>query len=111
MRNKGKKCGKRILSAGLAAAVCATGFQLSPLLDGRTVKAQEAEYQKQLEETKVEVEEERTEDTTSYELADGTRQLVIHSSEVRYEDANGELVDYDPTLTEIKEKQLSLIHI
>ncbi len=105
MRNKGKKCGKRILSAGLAAAVCATGFQLSPLLDGRTVKAQEAEYQKQLEETKVEVEEERTEDTTSYELADGTRQLVIHSSEVRYEDANGELVDYDPTLTEIKEKQ------
>ena len=36
-------------------------FQLSPLLDGRPVKAQEAEYQKQLEETKVEVEEERAE--------------------------------------------------
>ena len=30
---------------------------------------------------------------------------MIHSGEVRYEDAKGELVDYDPTLTEIKEKQ------
>lgn len=45
---------------------------------------------------------ERTTDTTTYDLGNGKIQTVYHGSDVRFEDEDGTLVDYDPALVEIR---------
>ncbi|MDY3010718.1 MAG: DNRLRE domain-containing protein, partial [Clostridiales Family XIII bacterium] len=49
------------------------------------------------------IEEEKTTDTTTYDLGGGEKMTVFHGGEVRYEDEKGELVDYDPSLVKIKD--------
>lgn len=51
-----------------------------------------------------EIEEERTENTTTYQLANGQKKVVFHGENVRFENEKKELVDYDASLTKIKEK-------
>ena len=96
---------KKLLAASLAAAVCFTGLNFSPLLQSREVKAAELQQEEWLEETKVELPEERTEDTTTFQLQDGTKELVLYSDAVRFENEKGELVDYDATLTEVTDQK------
>lgn len=96
-----KRYTTRSIGLGLAAAICVTGINVTPLLEGREALAKEAAYEEQLEETKTEIEEERTEDTTTYQLADGSKELVVHAGNVRYKNEAGELVDYDPTLKKV----------
>ena len=50
---------------------------------------------------------EKTTDTTTYDLGDGKSQTVYHGSDVRFEDEDGSLIDYDPKLVEIKEEATS----
>lgn len=45
----------------------------------------------------------KTEDTTTYKLSDGSNMTVFHAENVRFEDENGNLVDYDPVLVRIGE--------
>ena len=40
----------------------------------------------------------RTEDTTTYDLGEGEKMTVFHGGQVRYEDEEGKLVDYDRSL-------------
>lgn len=44
----------------------------------------------------------RTEDTTTYDLGEGEKMTVFHGGQVRYEDEEGELIDYDRSLVKIK---------
>ncbi len=44
----------------------------------------------------------RTEDTTTYDLGEGEKMTVFHGGQVRYEDEEGKLVDYDRSLVKIK---------
>ena len=44
----------------------------------------------------------RTEDTTTYDLGEGEKMTVFHGGQVRYEDEDGELIDYDRSLVRIK---------
>jgi hypothetical protein len=50
-----------------------------------------------------------TEFSTTYNLGNGLHETQIYASEVRYkDDETGKLVDYDPYLVEVKEKESSL---
>ena len=48
-----------------------------------------------------EIEEERTEDSTIFDLGGNRKMEVFHGADVRFRDESGELVDYDPVLVEI----------
>ena len=48
---------------------------------------------------------EKTTDTTTYDLGNGKVQTVYHGSDVRFEDEDGTLVDYDPSLVEINSEE------
>ena len=50
---------------------------------------------------------EKTEDTTVYDLGDGEQMAVLHGSQVRYKNEQDNLVDYDPSLVEIKDGEKS----
>ena len=67
----------QFLAASLAAAVCFTGMNFSPLLQAREVKATELQQEEWLEETKVELPEERTEGTTTFQRRNNSRIPVI----------------------------------
>ena len=47
----------------------------------------------------------KTECTTTYDLGDGIKSVVLHGGDVRFENDEGELIDYDPTLVEIGDDQ------
>ena len=47
------------------------------------------------------VEEESTETTSTFDLGDGEKMLVLYGQDVRFEDEKGDLVDYDPELVEV----------
>lgn len=45
---------------------------------------------------------EKAENYTTYDLGNGERKTVFHGGNVRYENEDGELVEYDPSLSEIE---------
>ena len=47
----------------------------------------------------------KTETTTTYDMGDGTKSLVLHGGEVRFENEEGKLIDYDPSLIKVGEDQ------
>lgn len=46
--------------------------------------------------------EENTETSTTFDVGDDKKMTVFYEEPVRYEDENGELTDYDPSLTKIQ---------
>ena len=48
------------------------------------------------------VKEESTLDSTTFDLGDNEKMLVMYGQDVRFEDKDGDLVDYDPELVRIK---------
>ena len=50
---------------------------------------------------------EKTETTTTYDIGDGLNAKVFHGGEVRFENEEGELIDYDPSLVKIKDGEKS----
>lgn len=45
----------------------------------------------------------KTETTTTYDAGEGMKTVVLHGGQVRFEDEDGNLTDYDPTLVAIKD--------
>ena len=45
---------------------------------------------------------EKTENTTTYQLSDGSNMTVFYGGDVRFADEKGSLVDYDPSLVRVK---------
>lgn len=43
----------------------------------------------------------KTENSTTYQRTDGSKEVVMYSSDVRYRDEQNKLIDYDPSLVEI----------
>jgi len=54
------------------------------------------------------IEEELTENTTTYDLGNGMWRTVFHGGDVRFENKKGELVDYDATLVPIEPGEKSM---
>ena len=47
------------------------------------------------------VEEENTKDSTTFQMEDGKKQTVFYGQDVRFEDKNGDLQEYDPSLVRV----------
>mgnify|MGYP000264449562 FL=1 len=47
------------------------------------------------------VEEESTKDSTTFQMKDGKKQTVFYGQDVRFEDKNGDLQEYDPSLVRV----------
>ena len=46
----------------------------------------------------------KTENSTTYQRTDGSKEIVMYSSDVRYRDEQNKLIDYDPSLVEITDE-------
>ena len=51
------------------------------------------------------VEEENTKDSTTFQMKDGKKQTVFYGQDVRFEDENGDLQEYDPSLVRVTESK------
>lgn len=100
MKKKIRKIGRKSLAIVVAIAVLATGVQIKG--PSKKVNAAQKETKKQVEKvTKVkEIISERTENSNTYLLSDGSKQMEIYPEKIRYKDG-GKLVDYDAELTNI----------
>ncbi|MCQ4635525.1 DNRLRE domain-containing protein [Anaerovorax odorimutans] len=75
---------------GFAAEKASAGAK-TPVIDPEEVTEQNV------------VESKKTTDTTTYDLGGGQEMTVFHGGDVRYKDEKGKLIDYDPSLVEIKD--------
>lgn len=56
-----------------------------------------------------ELEEERTENSNTYLLADGSKKLVMYAEDVRYPSENGGYTDYNPELTPVDSEDAEVV--
>lgn len=101
-----KKKRKQLL-AGFMAFVMA--FTAIPL-EGITIEdifAKEGEETVSADEVPVSeedvIESENTENSTTFDIGDRKKKVIYYGGDVRYEDEDGSLVDYDPSLVEVAE--------
>ena len=102
---------KKVIALLLLIAIVTTSVQLEALAEGN-VQEVSAEETVQPEVTSKEVqssgeplvvaelEEERTQNSNTFLLDNGMKQIVLYSDDIRYEDEEGNLVDYNPKLVE-----------
>lgn len=50
------------------------------------------------------IKSENTKNSTTFDIGDGRKKVVYYGSDVRYKDGKGTLIDYDPSLTDVKEE-------
>lgn len=94
-----KKLVKPAVSAVLSFILMFTSVQWSGILAGpRRVNAEASKDVKEV------IDSESTKNSTTFRLSNGKKESVFYGQDVRYEDENGNLKDYDPTLVEIKDK-------
>ena len=95
---------KRIIAMVLALCMIGTCGDWSPIAKaaskneeiGTTETTSVAEdYEEPKTVTKTELKDERTKNSTTWQLSDGHKQVVYYSNDVRFEDDNGKLIDYD----------------
>lgn len=94
-----KKLVKPAVCAALSFILMFTSVQWSGILAGpRRVNAEASKDVKEV------IDSESTKNSTTFRLSNGKKESVFYGQDVRYEDENGNLKDYDPTLVEIKDK-------
>lgn len=96
-----KKLVKPAVCAALSFILMFTSVQWSGMIAGSgDVKAAEPKAAQ----SKEVIDSESTKNSTTFRLSNGKKESVFYGQDVRYEDENGNLKDYDPTLVEIKDK-------
>lgn len=96
-----KKLVKPAVCAALSFVLMFTSVQWSGMIAGSgDVKAAEPKAAQ----SKEVIDSESTKNSTTFRLSNGKKESVFYGQDVRYEDENGNLKDYDPTLVEIKDK-------
>lgn len=117
--NKRKKNWKQIVAMLLVIAFFVTSIPY----EGCVVNAQEVQEEPETSEPTDEEEpqgtpadsyevseedarlEENTETSTTFDVSKNKKMTVFYQEAVRYKDENGELVDYDPSLTKVSEEK------
>ena len=100
-----KKYCKMFISCLLTFTMVFTSIQWSSIVNGsRAVKAATEKTEDQEEQKEV-VKEESTKDSTTFQMSDGKKQTVFYGQEVRFENEDGKLQDYDPSLVQVKEQK------
>lgn len=100
-----KKILRRILSLILVMTMLVTGLNLDMMAESvyATQKTETEEKNKKKELTIVkELTDERTENSNTYLMSDGSKQLEIFSEDIRYK-KNGKMLEYDSSLIENKD--------
>lgn len=96
----------RAIALILSASITTTSVPWNHLF---TVKASEIEENEEIEPEEVTaenvIEEEKTADTTVFDLGGSRKMEVFYGSDVRFENENGELVDYDPSLVSVTDEK------
>ena len=96
-----KKLVKPAVCAALSFVLMFTSVQWSGMIAGSgDVKAAEPKAAQ----SKEVIDSESTKNSTTFRLSNGKKESVFYGQDVRYEDENGNLKDYDPTLVEIQDK-------
>ena len=113
-QRKKSKHWKKIVSWILALCICMTSVEWPAVAHAEksskktNVQSEDANQETVYEESedvvKTEIPEERTKNSTTWQLSNGMKQTVYYSSDVRYEDEEGELVDYDSSLVSVEEE-------
>ena len=100
-----KKIKRRMLSITLTIAIALTGTGMSTLANSMSISANSEVVQKSQKKDKElteikELKSERTENSNTYLMIDGSKKLEIYSEAIRYKE-DGEWVDYDTSLTDL----------
>ena len=98
---KRKSYGKKILSVCLVCAMIFTSTDWSQAA-GWLREISAGQEVKKSQEKQV-VLSESAKNATTFQLADGKKQTVFYGQDVRFENEDGKLTDYDPSLVKIKE--------
>ena len=103
---------KRITAMSLALCMLGTSADWSSVakaagkeddLASSEVAIEAESYEEPSTVTKTELKEERTENSTTWKLSDGHKEVVYYSNDVRFEDEDGQLVDYDASLVAVQQ--------
>ena len=79
-----------------------TSVQWSAIVNETTVVGAAETVPKEKKEV---VEEENTKDSTTFQMKDGKKQTIFYGQDVRFEDKNGDLQEYDPSLVRVTESK------
>ena len=106
---------KRIIAGLLVITMFGTSISLEGLAadtqpDSSVEPSVESEEQDEAYVPSLEdvIEEEKTEDSTTYNAGDGVWVTEFYGQKVRFTDENGELMDYDASLTEVEDEASEL---
>ena len=103
---------KRITAMSLAVCMIGTCTDWSSVakaagkeedLASSEVAIEAEDYEEPVSVTKTEIKEERTKNSTTWKLSDGHKQVVYYSNDVRFENEDGALVDYDASLVAVQQ--------
>ena len=93
-----KRYAKIFVSCLLTFTMVFTSVQWSAIVNETTVVGAAETVPKEKKEV---VEEESTKDSTTFQMKDGKKQTVFYGQDVRFEDENGDLQEYDPSLVRV----------
>lgn len=93
-----KRYAKIFVSCLLTFTMVFTSVQWSTIVNETTVVGAAETVPKEKKEV---VEEESTKDSTTFQMKDGKKQTVFYGQDVRFEDENGDLQEYDPSLVRV----------
>lgn len=105
---------QRIVAALLIIVVSMTSLSLENLAADNVLQEENSveKYEKEYEISRDNViESENTENSTTYDMGDGLRVTEFYAQDVRFQDEEGKLVDYDSSLVEVNEEISSLGNI
>nr|MCR5792978.1 hypothetical protein [Lachnospiraceae bacterium] len=92
-----------------ATSVNAAKNNQAEILQPTSVKNDVANATQSQPEVVTELPKERTLNSNTYLLSDGEKELVTYMDDIRYKDASGKLVDYEPELVRIGKKDRKIL--
>lgn len=106
-----RKAKRKVISLVLIVALMITGMNLDMMSQSiYAAQTQKKENRKTEEKVTVvkELVDERTENSNTYLLSDGSKQAEIYTDSIRFEE-NGELFEYNPALTKIDSEDKEIL--
>lgn len=103
-----RNCMKKVVSLMLIVALSLSGVK--PIKSTEVVYAKNKNVERVLEKAKIvkELKNERTENSDTYQLSDGSKELKLYSENIRYNE-NGKLLTYDTSISGVEESDKKIV--
>ena len=98
-----------LLSESLSPAAPVDAAKTTPTEQTTEAKTIATNVTESQPEVVTELPKERTLNSNTYLLSDGEKELVTYMDDIRYKDASGKLVDYEPELVRIGKKDRKVL--